>query len=67
MGKLYIDEYMKKVNPILEESLRHMREHPVSLEEAREQVRRNNEIRKQNELQREKLKKTQAKGKDKEE
>ena len=67
MVELYLSEYEKKQQPILEESLKHMREHPVSLEEAREQVRRNNEIRKQNELQREKLKKMQEEGKDKEE
>ena len=67
MVELYLSEYEKKQQPILEESLKHMREHPVSLEEAREQVRRNNEIRKQNELQREKLKKMQEKGKNKEE
>lgn len=66
MIELYLSEYEKKQQPILEESLKHMREHPASLEEAKEQVRRNNEIRRQNELQREKLKKMQAKRKDKE-
>ncbi len=46
MDKLIFSEQWEKDAPLREESLKYMREHPLSSEELSEQVQRNQEIRK---------------------
>lgn len=43
-------EQLKRADPILQAARQSMWEHPLSLEEMREQVKRNKEIRRQNML-----------------
>ena len=54
MVRPFIKEQVKKASPSHQAALKRMWEHPYSLEETMEQMRRNEEIRRQNMLERQK-------------